>query len=68
MTECSFCAGSGCSSCHQTGHKDITYQIGALLDFRSSDIEVAGLPAAHLQAGKLMDTNWNTPVGIWTGQ
>ena len=68
MPECRFCAGSGCTACRHSGQQDITYQIGALLDFRGCDIEVAGLPAAHLQAGKLMDTNWNTPVGIWTGQ
>lgn len=68
MAECRFCAGSGCSACRHSGRAGITYQIGALLDFRGSDIEVADLPAAHLQAGKLMDADWNSPVGIWTGQ
>lgn len=68
MAECRFCSGSGCSTCRNTGREGLTYQVGALLDFRSSDIEVDGLQVAHLRAGALMDADWETPVGIWTGQ
>lgn len=68
MSECRFCAGSGCTACRHSGREGITYQVGALLDFRGTDIEVAGLPAAHLEADRLMGLDWERPVGIWTGQ
>lgn len=45
-----------------------TYQVGALLDFRGTDIEVDGLPEAHIEADRLMRLDWVRPVGIWTGQ
>jgi hypothetical protein len=66
--ECRFCSGSGCSTCRNTGQEGMAYQVGALLDFRSTDIEVDGLPTAHLRAKAQMDTDWETPVGVWTGQ
>ena len=54
MAECRFCAGSGCTACRNSGREGTTYQVGTLLDFRGTDIEVAGLPAAHLEADRLM--------------
>ena len=68
MAECRFCAGSCCSACRHTGKEGLTYQVGALLDFRGTDIEVAGLPAAQMEADRLMGLDWAQPVGIWTGQ
>lgn len=68
MPECRFCAGSGCKSCRHSGRAGITYQVGALLDFRGTDIEVAGLPEAHIEADRLMGLDWDRPVGVWTGQ
>lgn len=68
MTECRFCAGSGCSTCSNSGREGQKYQVGALLDFRGSDIEVDGLQAAHQEAGELMAADWCAPVGIWTEQ
>lgn len=68
MVECRFCAGSCCSACRHTGKEGLTYQVGALLDFRGTDIEVAGLPAAQMEADRLMGLDWAQPVGIWTGQ
>jgi hypothetical protein len=68
MYECRFCAGSGCTACRNSGRQGISYQIGALLDFRGSDIEADGLPAAHVEAGRLMGIDRDSPVGIWTGQ
>lgn len=46
----------------------ITYQIGDLQDFRGTDIEVSDLPSAHIEAQRLMQLAWETPIGIWTGQ
>lgn len=67
MAECRFCAGSGCTACRHSAQQETTYQVGALLDFRGTDIEVASLAAAHLEADRLMALDWERPVGIWTG-
>lgn len=67
MTECRFCSGSGCIACQQTGLAFIPHQVGALLDFRNDEPELL-IDEARTRAKLLTYTDWETPIGIWTGQ
>lgn len=67
MLECRFCAGSGCTVCQQTGLACIPHQVGALLDFRHDEPELL-IDEARTRAKLLTYADWETPIGIWTGQ
>ncbi|MCQ4270221.1 hypothetical protein NA655_04205 [Pseudomonas kuykendallii] len=64
MSECRFCAGSGCQACSYTGQEAILHQIGMLLDFRAEGPAVS-LDEAHHQAKLLSLADWHTPIGVW---
>jgi hypothetical protein len=67
MAECRFCAGSCCTACQQTGLEGNPHQVGALLDYRNDDPERL-IDEARNRAKLLSYADWETPIGIWTGQ